>query len=75
MAVAADLVRLARALPGVVDYPHFDRRAFKARVIFVTLAADRLSANFKFTLDEQALKCALAPDAFAAIPDGWELRG
>jgi hypothetical protein len=75
MANAADLVRLARALPGVVDYLHFDRRAFKARVTFVTLAADGLSANFKFSLDQQALKCAVAPDAFAPILNGWGRRG
>jgi hypothetical protein len=75
MSEAADLVRLAMALPGVVDYPHFDRRAFKARVTFVTLASDGLGANFKFSLDEQALKCAVAPDAFAPIPNSWGRRG
>lgn len=75
MAAAADLVRLARALPGVVEYPHFDRRAFKARVTFVTLAADGVTANFKFSPDQQALKCAVAPDAFAAIANRWGLRG
>jgi len=75
MAEAADLVRLARALPGVVDYPHFDRRAFRARVTFVTLAADGLSANFNFSPDQQALKCAVAPDAFAPIANAWGRRG
>jgi hypothetical protein len=75
MAKSADLVRLARALPGVVDYPHFDRRAFKARVTFVTLAADGLTANFNFSHDEQALKCAVAPDGFAPIPNAWGRRG
>jgi hypothetical protein len=75
MAAAADLVRLARALPGVVDYPHFDRRAFKARVTFVTLAADGLTANFKFTPDQQALKCAVAPDAFTALANRWGSQG
>lgn len=75
MAEAADLVRLALALPDVVDYPHFDRRAFKARVTFVTLAADGLTANFKFAPDEQALKCAVAPDAFAPLANAWGRRG
>ena len=75
MAKAADLARLARALPGVVDYPHFDRRAFKARVTFVTFASDGLSANFKFSPDQQALKCAVAPDAFAPIPNSWGRQG
>jgi hypothetical protein len=75
MADAADLNRLALALPGVVEYPHFDRRAFKARVTFATLAPDGLTANLKFSPDEQQLKCAVAPDAFLALPNAWGLRG
>lgn len=75
MADAADLRRLALALSGVAEYPHFDRRAFKARVTFATLAPDELSANVKFAPDEQALKCAVAPEAFAALDNAWGLRG
>ena len=75
MANADDLRRLALALPGVEEYPHFDRRAFKARVTFVTLAPDGLSANFKFAPDEQALKTIVAPDAFSALPNAWGARG
>ena len=47
MAKAADLARLAQALPGVVDYPHFDRRAFKARVTFVHLPPRRAHSQFQ----------------------------
>jgi YjbR len=75
MADAADLRRIALALPGVAEYPHFDRRAFKARVTFATLAPDELTANIKFAPDEQALKCAVAPDAFAALDNAWGRRG
>ena len=75
MADAADLRRIALALPGVAEHPHFDRRAFKARVTFATLAPDGLTANLKFAPDEQALKCAVAPDAFAALDNAWGLRG
>jgi len=75
LANADDLRRLALALPGVEEYPHFDRRAFKARVTFVTLAPDGLSANFKFAPDEQALKTIVAPDAFSALPNAWGARG
>jgi hypothetical protein len=75
MADAADFVRLALALPGVQDYPHFDRRAFKARVTFATLAPDGLTANFKFSPDEQQLKCAVAADAFAPLANAWGARG
>ena len=67
MATAARLRAIALFLPGVTEHAHFDRRAFKARISFVTLAADVLSANFRFTHDEQALKCAVAPEAFSPI--------
>jgi hypothetical protein len=75
MADAADFRRLALALPGASEYQHFDRRAFKARVTYATLAPDELSANFKFTPDEQALKTTVAPDAFSPLPNAWGLKG
>ena len=75
MADAADFRRIALALPGAAEHPHFDRRAFKARVTFATLAPDELSANIKFAPDEQALKCAVAPDAFAALDNAWGRQG
>ncbi len=75
MTDAADFRRIALALPGVAEYPHFDRRAFKAGVTFATLAPDELSANIKFAPDEQALKCAVHPDGFAALDNAWGRRG
>lgn len=75
MADADDLARLALALPGVAQYPHFDRIAFKARVTFATLAPDRLTANLKLAPDEQALKCEVAPDAFSSVPNAWGAQG
>ena len=75
MADAADLRRIALSFPGTGEYPHFDRRAFKARVTFATLAPDGQTANFKFAPDEQALKCAVAPDAFAPLDNAWGRQG
>ena len=75
MADAALFRRIALALDGVVEAPHFDRRAFKARVTFATLAPDERTANFKFSPDEQALKCAVAPDAFAPVDNAWGRQG
>jgi hypothetical protein len=75
MADADDLIRLALTFPGVAQYPHFDRIAFKARVTFATLAPDRLTANLKFSPDEQALKCEVAAEAFSALPNAWGARG
>jgi hypothetical protein len=75
MATGADLRRIALSLPGTTEAPHFDRSAFKVKRIYVTLNADSLSANFKFTPDEQEFKCQLAPDLFAAIDNGWGRQG
>lgn len=75
MTDAADFRRIALALPGASEHPHFDRRAFKARVTFATLAPDERSANLKLTADEQALKCAVAPDGFSALDNAWGRQG
>jgi hypothetical protein len=75
MTTAADLRRIALSLDGTTEAPHFDRRAFKVARIYATLAADGKTANFKFTPDEQALKCSVASDAFTAIPNAWGKQG
>jgi len=75
MATAADLRRLALALPGTTEAPHFDRTAFRAARIFVTLAADGKSANLMLTPDEQEFKCLLAPAAFAPVANAWGRKG
>lgn len=75
MATANDLRRLALSLEGTTEAPHFDRAAFRVARIYVTLAPDGKTANFKFTPDEQEFKCMLASDAFAAIPNAWGRQG
>lgn len=75
MAKASDLRRLALALDGTAEAPHFDRAAFKVARIYVTLAADGKTANFKFAPDEQALKCTVASEAFEPVPNAWGKQG
>jgi hypothetical protein len=75
MATGKDLRRLALLLECTTEAPHFDRAAFKAVRIYVTLAADGNTANFKFTPDEQEFKCMMAPEAFAAVPNAWGKQG
>jgi hypothetical protein len=75
MATAKDLRRFALALEGTSAAPHFDRTAFKVARIYVTLATDGRSANFKFAPDEQALKCLTAPLAFAPVPNAFGKQG
>ena len=75
MATAADLHRIALSLAGTTEAPHFDRIAFKAARIYVTLASDRRTANLKLSSEEQEFKCMLAPDAFAPVPNAWGKQG
>ena len=75
MAAAKDLRRLALSLEGTSETPHFERAAFKVARIYVTLAADGRTANFKFAPDEQELKCMIAPAAFAPVPNAWGRQG
>lgn len=75
MASAADLRTIALTLPGTTEAPHFDRAAFRVDRIYVTLAADGRTANFKFTPDEQEFKCQLAPEVFAPIENAWGRQG
>ena len=75
MATAKDLRRMAMALEGTSEAPHFDRAAFKVARIYVTLAGDGKTANFKFAPDEQAFKCLMQPEAFAPVPNAWGQQG
>jgi hypothetical protein len=75
MATGKDLRRIALTLEGTTVAPHFDRAAFRVNRTYVTLAPDGKTANFKFTPDEQELKCTVAPEAFAAIPNAWGRQG
>jgi hypothetical protein len=75
MADAADLRRIALALPGTTEAAHFDRAAFKVDRIYVTLAADEVTANVKFTPDEQEFKCQLAPEIFRPVDNAWGRQG
>jgi hypothetical protein len=75
MATAKDFRRIALALDGTTEAPHFDRTAFKVRRIYATLAPDGKTANLMLSPDEQALKCELAPEAFRPVPNAWGTRG
>jgi hypothetical protein len=72
---AAQFREIALSLTGTTQAPHFDRTAFKVKRTYATLAPDGRSANFRFTPDEQALKCMVAPDAFTPIPNAWGRQG
>jgi len=75
MASAATFRTIALSLEGTTDAPHFDRTAFKVVRIYATLASDGRTANLKFSPDEQELKCTVAADVFASVPNAWGKQG
>jgi hypothetical protein len=75
MATAQDFRRIAMSFDGTTNAPHFDRTAFKVARIYATLAPDGLTANLKFSRDEQELKCITAAEAFRPVPNAWGQQG
>lgn len=75
MATSGDLRRIALALKGVTEAPHFDRSAFKVKRIFATLPADGTTANLKFLPEEQEFKVMMAPDVFRPVGNAWGRQG
>lgn len=66
---------LALSLRGTKEVAHFDRRAFKVRRIFASLAPYGDTANLYLTPPEQERWCDLFPEAFAPVPNKWGARG
>src|SRR5262249_17042121 len=75
MATGKDLRRMALALADTTEAPHFDRTAFKASRIYVTLAADGRTANFKFAPDDQEFNSMMPPNAAAPLPKAGARQG
>ena len=72
MADEADVRALALGLPGVAEHPHFDRAAFKARVIFATLGGG--TVNLKLVPEQAAMPIEAEPDSFRSL-GGWTRQG
>ena len=68
----AQVRALALALPGVVERPHFDRAAFKARIIFATLGNG--TVNLKLVPEQAAMLIEAEPDTFRSL-GGWTRQG
>jgi hypothetical protein len=75
MATATDVRKLALALEGTTEHPHFERAAFKVKRIYATLDADGKSLNLNLTPEEQEFKVMMAPEVFTPIPNKWGTSG
>jgi hypothetical protein len=67
--------KLVLALGDTREVPHFERRAFKVRRIFASLAPNEETANLFLTPLEQEQWCGLLPEAFSPVPNKWGARG
>ena len=65
---------IALSHPGVEEKPHFDRAAFKSRVIFATLHEASHTANFKLSEVDQSVFCEFG-DAVYPVPNKWGKQG
>jgi len=68
----AEARALALALPGVEARPHFDRLAFRARVIFATLGQGTI--NLKLVPEQAAMLIEAEPGTFLSL-GGWTRQG
>jgi hypothetical protein len=69
------LRELALALDGTVEVPFYDRLTFRVRRVYARLSGDRRTATFWFTPEEQEVKCAVYPEAFAPLEGRWGEQG
>jgi hypothetical protein len=70
-----DLRRIALALEGTTEAPHFDRSAFKVARIYATVPKDGHRANLRLSPEEKEFRCLLNPTAFAPVPNAWGRQG
>jgi len=71
--VSGDELRtLALGLPDVTEHAHFDRTAFKARIIFATLGGG--TVNLKLLPEQAAMLIEAEPDTFRSL-GGWTRQG
>ena len=68
---------MALSFPGSEEKPHFDRSAFKIinKRIFATLHEASLTANIKFTPQDQSIFCEFDPSIVYAVPNKWGEKG
>ena len=68
---------LALSFEGVIEMPHFDRRAFKivAKRIFATLHEAKQTANLKFSPADQSVYALIDKKSIYPIANKWGLQG
>lgn len=76
MITVAAFRKMALALPGAEEAPHFDRASFRAAgKIFATLSEKEAQAMVKLTPEQQEMMTGAEPNIFQRIPNAWGDKG
>lgn len=76
MITFVDFRRLALALPGTTEAPHFDRTSFRVGgKIYATAPRGGDDANLMLDVALQAAASNDYPGALAPVPGGWGAKG
>lgn len=76
MITVAVFRKLALALPGASEAPHFELASFRAGgKIFATLSEKDARAMVKLTAEQQEMLTAAEPEMFQRIPNAWGDKG
>jgi predicted DNA-binding protein (MmcQ/YjbR family) len=68
--------KLALALPGVTEAPHFDKLSFRWKnKIFATLWEKENRAMVKLSLIDQSVFCAVDNAVIYPVPNAWGKQG
>ncbi|MFC7477255.1 MmcQ/YjbR family DNA-binding protein [Dankookia sp. GCM10030260] len=71
----AEARRLALALPGAVESAHVGKADFRVGGKIFASLPDAGLVVLKFLADQQALRVAAFPEAFAPVPGRWGRKG
>ena len=67
--------QLALSYPGVTEYPHFDKTAFKVKRIFATLDEKNKRACLMLSVIDQSVFCAFDKTIIYPVPNKWGKNG
>lgn len=76
MVTVAAFRKLAMAVDGAVEAPHFDLTSFRLDgKIFATLSEKEARAMIKLTPEQQEMLTTAEPGVFQRIPNAWGDKG
>jgi hypothetical protein len=68
--------KMALAMPGAIEAPHFELASFRAGgKIFATLSEKDARAMVKLTPEQQEMMTGAEPNIFQRIPNAWGDKG